>query len=104
MDSYRIINGGTTLDIGSYVLADPGPDFDPGSLLKARFIENPYADGGQLVFEGSTTRTFKFPLRLASSGNFTGGLDGLEETLRELARPGAVIDVAPEGVSTANTP
>ena len=103
MDSYRLTLGGTTLDIGSYVLPEPGPDFDPGAVLKAKFTENPFSDGGKLAFEDSTTRTFKFTLRLASSGTF-GGLDALHQLLRSLARPGAVIDVAPEDTATANTP
>src|SRR5437870_1434147 len=103
MDSYRLTQGGTTLDLGSYVLADPGPDFDPAAVLAGKFTENPYADGGQLVYEDSTTRTFKFPLRIASSAAFTGGLEGLEQLLRALARPRAIIDLQPEGLAAGNS-
>jgi hypothetical protein len=104
MDSYRLSLGATTLDLGSYVLADPGPDFDPGALLRPQFSENPYADGGQFVLEDSVTRTFKFPLRIASSVAFTSGVEGLEQLIRLLARPGAVIDVQPEGLPTVQAP
>lgn len=96
MDHYILANGPTQIDVGSYLLADPGPDFDFGSLFQSQYIENAAVDGGVLAYEHSGIRKFKFPLRLASSAAFTGGLNGLEALIRKLARPGAVIDLLPD--------
>lgn len=102
MDSYRLILGATTLDIGSYVRADMPPDFDWGGLFRSTITQNAWVDGGVLAFETNSPRKFHFNLRLASSGAFTGGLEGLEQLVRAMARGGAAIDVQPEGVATAN--
>jgi hypothetical protein len=91
---------GSSLNIASYVLADPGPDFGEQDLLKAAYSENPAAEGGVLAFETVNHRTMTFPMRLASSSAFSGAL-GLQSWLRTLARPGATLDIQLDGVPTA---
>jgi hypothetical protein len=103
MDSYRLTLNATTLDLGSYIRADLPPDFDWGGLFKQTLAQNAYTDGGILSFETNSPRQFKFNLRIASSGAFGGGLDGLEQLVRAMARPGAVIDLQPETVASANS-
>ena len=102
MDSYRLANAGLILDIGSYVQANPGPDFDFAAVYQAQFSQNQVADGGVLAYETNSPRIFKFPLMLASSGAFSGGLNGLEQLVRSLAKPGGVVDLQPEGVASAD--
>ena len=103
MDSY-ILTGpnGSQINVGSYLLADPGPDFGAKDLLKAEYAETPLAEGGLLVGESVGVRNFTFPLRLASSVPSIGGLPGLEAWMRSLARPGAYIDLMPHGVATGD--
>lgn len=101
MDHYTLGGiGSQTVDVGSYTFADPGPDFDFGSLFKAQFVESAAAEGGLLAYETSGVRHFKFPLVLASSGVFAGGVPGLAGTLRTLAKAGAYIDLQPDGVAS----
>lgn len=101
-DAYRLQRGGYTLDIGSYVIADPGPDFGFDALYQAQISQNAVAEGGQLTYETNAPRVMQFPLRLASSGAFAGGLNGLAQLVRSLAKQGGTIDLQPEGVSSAN--
>src|SRR5438132_820566 len=53
MPDWYILTGpdGRTVNLGSYVRADPGPDFGSKDLLKAVFAENSFVEGGQLAYE-----------------------------------------------------
>lgn len=99
MDSYLLTLGGSTVDLGSYVRADPGVDWGTRDLLKAVYAENPVAEGGRLAYETVGVRKLQFPLLLPSGGAGLS-LAGLESLLALLARPGAVLDVKPQGVAT----
>lgn len=101
MDSYRLTRGGYTLDIGSYLQADPGPNFDFGALFQSEYSEHPLIEGGQLAYEHSKVRHFRFPLTIASSGAFGGGLNGLTHLIRSLGKHGAHIDLQPDGIATS---
>jgi hypothetical protein len=103
MDNY-ILTGpnGSQFNVGSYVLPDPGPDFGAKDLLAAEYTETPLAEGGALAAESVGVRRMTFPMRLASSGAFAGGLPGVEAFLASLARPGAYVDLMPQGTATAD--
>lgn len=92
---------GSTFPLGSYLLKDPGPDFDSGGMFRSQFTENPYAEGGALSLETSGIRHFKFPLRLASHSTY-GGIPQALAWLRQCAVPGAVIDLQPHYVASAD--
>jgi hypothetical protein len=102
VDSF-ILTGpqGTSVNIGSYVRPD-GIDFGSKDLLKAQYGENAFSEGGVYGFEDVGVRTMTFPMLLPSSSAFTGGLTGLEALIRNTARPGAYIDLIPDGVATAD--
>ena len=102
MDSYVLVGPqGSAINVGSYVRADPGPDFGAKDLLKSEYAETPFIEGGYLAGESMGVRSMTFPVRLASSGAFVGGLPGIEAFLRSCARPGAYVDLMPNGVATA---
>lgn len=103
MDNY-ILTGpnGSQFNVGSYVLPDPGPDFGAKDLLKAEYTETPLAEGGVLESEAVGVRHMIFPVRLASSASFPGGLPGVEAFLASIAKPGAYVDLMPNGVATAD--
>lgn len=100
MDSVFISRGGASLGIGSYLMADPGPDYDFGAVAQPQFAQNPFAEGAVLSWEQQGLRRFKFPLTLASSSAFTNGLVGLLSLVRSLAKGGAFVDIRPELAST----
>jgi hypothetical protein len=91
---------GTALNVGSWLRAADKPDYGAKGLVNAAYSETPYAEGGQLSYESVGVRHMSFPLILPSSGTF-GGLTGLESYLRLLARPGATLDIQPDGETTA---
>jgi hypothetical protein len=93
-------DGASSFNLGSWLRADPGPDFGETDLLKANFSENPAAEGAELAFETVNHRPFTIPLRIASHSAW-GGLQGAEAQLRQLARPGAYIDLQLDGVASA---
>jgi hypothetical protein len=102
VDSFVLTGAnGTTLNIGSYVRPDPGPDFGSKDLVKAYYAQNAISEGGVLGFEDVGVRSMTFPMLLPSSSVF-GGLQGLEGWIRQLARPGAVLDLLVDGVATAD--
>lgn len=102
MDSYLLTGpDGRVVNLGSWLRADPGPDFGAKDLLKVDYSETPAVEGGVFGFEAAGVRRMMFPVRLASLGAF-GGLAALESTVRALARPGAVLDLMPDGVATAD--
>jgi hypothetical protein len=90
---------GSAYNLGSFVLSDPGPDFGEQDLLRANYAENPAAEGGVLAFETTNIRRMQFPLRLASHSAWSG-VNGLSAMLRRAARPGAYIDLQPDGVAS----
>lgn len=102
MDNHVLVGpgGASAVNIGSWLRADPGPDYDPGAVLAADYAENPFIDGGLLAFEQSRVRRMKFPLILASGGAGLS-LTGLESLLRFNARPGGYVDIQPDGVPSA---
>lgn len=101
MDWLYLTRGPSTVNIGSYLRADPGADYGEKDLLRPVYSENSRTEGGFLRFETVGVRRMSFPLLLPSGG---AGLTlaGLEEVLRELARPGATLDVKPEYVPTGD--
>lgn len=101
MDSYFLTLGGTTVDVGSWTRADPGPDWGTHDLIRAAYAENPVAEGGRLAYETVGVRRLGFPLILPSGGAGLS-LAGLESLLGLLARPGAVLDVKPQGVASGD--
>lgn len=101
-DYYYLVGPqGSVFNLGSWIQADPGPDFGDGAM-RAAFTENPAADGGQLSAEMIGVRNMSFPLILGSNAAWTS-LPALEGMLRLAARPGgAYIDLQPNGVATAD--
>jgi hypothetical protein len=102
-DSYIITNrAGSQVDVGSWLLKDPGPDFGDQNIVRAAYADNPLTEGVQFAYEETGLRTMTFPLRVASSSMFSQGLTGAESFLRGCARPGAYIDLKPDGVATGD--
>lgn len=91
---------GTALNVGSWLRADPGPDFDEEALVRPEWSEHPFREGGALAFTQSGVRRFRFPLLLRSGASLT--LTGVESTLRALAQPGAYVDLGLGGVATGD--
>jgi hypothetical protein len=91
---------GTSLNLGSWLRPYDKPDYGAKGLLQAVISENTTADGGALAYEHLGARHMTIPLILPSAGVF-GGLSSLEAMLRLCARPGAVLDIQPEGMSDA---
>jgi hypothetical protein len=89
---------GSTMNLGSWLMADPGPDFDANGVMQNITAENSALDGARFVSEYGRARRFTFPLLLASGP--AGSLDGVEGMLKRLARPGAYVDLQPAGVPT----
>src|SRR5947208_2022071 len=96
-----VLNGpnGSSLNVASFLLGDPGPDWGDADLLKTIYSENPMQDGGVLAAEYVNVRRMAFPLRIASLSAF-GGAAGVAAWLRTLARPGATLDVQLDGVAS----
>lgn len=101
MSDTLILTGpsGSSMNLASYVLADPGWDSGEADLLKAAYAENPAAEGAVLAFETVNHRQMQFPVRIASTSAFTSA--GAAAWMRTLARPGATLDVLLDGVPTA---
>lgn len=92
--------GGTAIEIGTYAIADR-VDFGTRGLLKAGFVEGPHTEGA-LAVEETVVRKMSFPLILGASRSMPAlGLFDQEALLRKAARPGAVVDVLPQGATTA---
>lgn len=101
MDDYLLQNNGTILNVGSWTRAEPGPDFGAKDLLRSVYAENPRSEGGYLGFEQAGVRRFSFPLTVGSGAVGGLALTAIEELLRDLARPGAVIDLRPKQIASA---
>lgn len=93
-DSYWLRSPlGSFIDLASYIdLERGGPDFGAAGLQQAAFNETPAVDGGVLSYESAGVRRMGFPLVLPS---------GPGALIRQLARPGAVLDLRLDGVATA---
>lgn len=102
MDSYVLYSpgGASPVNLGSWIRADPGPDFDPAAVMRSSYDEGP-GEGGIISTRRSGVRRFRFPLIVGSDAAL-GGLVGAERYLRELSRPGAFIDLQPESVASAD--
>jgi hypothetical protein len=98
--AHRYQPNGSSINVGSFVLADPGPDFGESDLLKAAYSESPAVEGAVLAFESVNHRTMTFPVRIASVGTL-GGAAGAQSWFRTLARPGATLDVTLDGVPSS---
>lgn len=95
-DSYFLTGpNGSGMEVASFVI-EPGPDFGEADLQKAIYSENPMMEGGVLAAEYVNVRRMAFPLRVASISSF-GGAAGVQAWLRTLARPGATLDLTPDG-------
>jgi hypothetical protein len=99
MDSFVLYGpgGASPLQIGSWVDVAQGIDFGAAGLIKAQFIDTPFTEGA-LSFEEVGPRHMTFPL-VVGSGPW-GSLTQTESLLRMLSRPGAYIDLQPEGVAS----
>lgn len=99
-DSYVLYGpgGASPLQLGTYALADNGPDFDPQAMLESHYVETPYSEGA-LSHRSLRVRRLRFPLRVAS-GPY-GSLTAFESLLRRNTEPGGYIDLQPEGTPSA---
>lgn len=100
MDNVWLTNAGTTINIGSWIVIDPGPDWGARDILQYVYAQNPLTPGGRYAYDFAPVRRMRFPL-LVGSQTTVGSLDKVEAMLRLLARPGATIDIKPDGVATA---
>lgn len=91
--------GASPVNLGSWLQADPGPDYGARGLLQAVENEAPF-DGGVYVYERAGIRHMQVPLILASGGAGLS-LTQLESLIRMNARPGGYIDLQPQGVASS---
>lgn len=92
--------GASAVNIGSWLQADPGPDYGARGLIQAIETEG-FADGGRLAYERAGIRKMSFPLMLASGGAALS-LANLEALIRDNARPGGYLDVQADGTPSAD--
>lgn len=91
-------DGATSVEIGTYTRE---ANFGQDDLVKAKFIETPYSEG-VLAIESAGVRSMVFPLILGASRSIPNlGLADQEALFRKLARPGAFIDLQPQGATAA---
>jgi hypothetical protein len=92
--------GATQIQLASYTRADPGPNF-ANDFEKQVFVEGPNTEG-YLSHEETTLRRMSFPLTLIASRSIPNlGLYDQEALLKRLSRPGAYLDLKPQGATTA---
>lgn len=89
------------IDIGSWLRADPGPDYGAKDIVSQQYTSNAFVDGGQFAYEYAGVRKMAFPLIVPSGGVGGNSLDTIEAMLRQIVRPGAYVDIQPDGVPTA---
>jgi hypothetical protein len=101
MDNYVLYGpgGASPVNLGTWLQANPGPDFDPGAVLQPNLVAHPYSEGA-VGFTQSRPRTFTFPLTVGSHSGWGGRRAG-ETLIRQLAVPNAFIDLQPEGTPSA---
>lgn len=91
--------GGTSIQIGSWLdLPNGGADYGTKGLIEAQFVDNPFSEGA-LAFENVGVRHMAIPLLINARG--VASLTQVESMLRTFARPGGYIDLAVEGIPTA---
>lgn len=86
------------IQLGSYLMADPGPDYGSADLQQRLITSNPMTVGGRLAYESFGPRAFNLPLRLASGGL---SLPALESLVRFNARSGGYVDIQPLNVASS---
>lgn len=92
--------GASPVNLASWVdLSAGGPDFGARGLEQAAVADSALADSGRLAYTFSAPRRMAFPLVVPSGP--AGGLLAAESLLRAAARPGAYLDLQPEGVPSA---
>lgn len=100
-DNYYLTSPqGTQVNLGSWLDAEKGIDFGAKDVLKQEYAENSLVEGRRFAYEHAGARRMSFPL-LAASGGAGLSLDALHAVLSRSARPGAYIDLKPDGVPTA---
>lgn len=79
MDSLVLYNpaGATSLQVGSWLRADVGPDFGTHDMIRALETENPLRDGGAFAFQRAPIRHFKLPLTLRTVAPADGDVTNL---------------------------
>lgn len=92
--------GASPVNLGSWLQADPGPDYGARGLIQPVESES-FTDGGCFIYERAGIRKMAFPLLPASGGAGGLSLTQLESLIRKNARPGGYIDVQPDGVASA---
>lgn len=93
--------GASPIQVGSWLRADPGPDYGARGLMQSQVAKNPYSEG-HLVLDSPQVRKMVLPLVVGSTGN-TGGLAGAESLFRKNAVPGGYIDIQPQGVPSTES-
>lgn len=87
---------GSQLQIGTYIMYDPGPNFGAAGLISNLKTNNALRDGGVFSRRIVPQRTMAFPLLLRDVPGQT--LLQTESLLREWVAPGAAIAIQPENV------
>lgn len=90
--------GASPIQLGSYIQADPGPDYGEKGHIEPHFDETPAVAGGQTLYTQTHIRKMTLPLMLASYGV---SLRSLESLIRLNAVQGGYIDVQPFSVPSA---
>lgn len=98
---YLTSPAGSMIAIGSWMRADPAPDYGARDLVTQAYNQNAFVDGGQFSYEFAGIRKMSFPLLVPSGGISGQSLDAIEQLLRLCARPSGFIDIQPDGVPTA---
>lgn len=111
MDSILLIPPGASgmacslasaIQLGSWLQADPGPDFGTHDLIHTLESSNALTDGGVFTARFAPPRKMSFPLLVNPLGS-QGASNMLqwEAKIRRAAMTGAMLAVQPEGVATS---
>lgn len=87
---------GSQLQVGTYLMADPGADYGAQGLIQSIESSNALRDGGVFAYRNVGPRRMSVPLLLRDVPGQT--LEQTESLLREWTTAGAAVAVQPEGI------
>lgn len=86
----------STIQLGSWIMADPGPDYGAKGLIQSQYGQNALRDGGVFAYRHAPVRHMAIPLMINTPSPAMW-----ESSLRNAVTPGAIMAVQPEGVPSA---
>lgn len=93
----------SAIQLGSWIIGDPGPNYGAQGLLQSIKSSNALSDGGRFGFRYAPVRQMALPLQINQVGTTTPqqAVKIWEGRLRNAVTPGAMISIQPEGAATS---